>query len=118
MDSCTKESSIEILEQKQKDDPNLRRVAEWLTNGNRPDWNEIHKFSPPEKAYWNQYESLSLVNGVIYRTISPETDAEEEFKQLLMPCGLKTEFFDAVHIDLAGHLGNTKTAAHVLRRAY
>jgi len=59
-----------------------------------------------------------LVSGVIYRIISLETDAEEEFMQLLLPCGLKAEFLDAVHKDLAGHLGKTKTSAHVLRRAY
>jgi len=59
-----------------------------------------------------------LVNGVIYRTISLETDEAEEFKQLLMPYGLKTEFLDAIHKELAGHLGNTKTAAHVVKRAY
>jgi len=53
--------------------------------------------SPPEKAYWNQYESLSLVQGVIYRTIAPETEADEEFKQLVMPCGLKNKFPDAIH---------------------
>jgi len=41
-----------------------------------------------------------------------------------MPRGLKiefldvNEFLDAIHKDLAGHLGNTKTAAHVARRAY
>jgi len=79
----------EMLVQKQKEDPDLKRVAEWLTNGSRPEWNEVLGFSPAKKAYWNQYESLSLVSGVIYRTISPETDAEEELKQLFMPQGLK-----------------------------
>jgi len=108
----------EILAGKQKKDPSLKKVAEWLTSGNRPDWNEVRGSSPPKKAYWNQYENLSLVSGVIYRTILPETDAEEEFKQLLLPCGLKTKFFDAVHQDIAGHLGNTKKATHVVRRAY
>jgi len=55
----------EILTQKQKEDPELKRIVEWLTNGSRPDWNEVHGLSPPEKAYWNQVESLSLVNGLI-----------------------------------------------------
>jgi len=102
--------------QKQKTDPNLKRVTEWLTNGSRLDRNEFGGFSPPEKACWKS-ESLPLVNGVIYRTISPETDEAEKFKHLLKPCGLKTELLDAVHKDLAGQLGNTKTAAHVVRRA-
>jgi len=102
----------EIITRKQKEDPNLKKVAEWQTSGSRPEWNEVRGSSPPEKAYWNQYESLSLVSRVIYRTISPKADAEE-FEQLLLPCGLKTEF-----LDLAGHLGNTKTAAYVMRRAY
>jgi len=104
--------------QNQKEDPDFKRVAEWLTNESRPDWNEVQGFSLAEKAYWNQYETLSLVSGVIYRTISLETDAEGELKQLLMPRGLKIEFLDAIHKDLAGHLGNTKTFAHVTRRAY
>jgi len=105
-----------ILAQKQQEDPNLRRVVEWLTEDNRPDWNLARGLSPPAKDYWNQYESLSLVSGVIYRTIAPKNKADEEFKQLVMPCGLKNEFLDAIHKDLAGHMGTTKTAAHVLRR--
>jgi len=91
----------EIIARKQTEAPDLKKVTEWLTSGSRPDWNLVRGSSPPEKAYWNQYESLSLVSGVIYRTISPETDTEEEFKQLLLPCGLKKEFLDAVHQDLA-----------------
>jgi len=79
----------EIIARKQKKDPNLNKVADWLTSGSRPDWNEVRGSSPLEKAYWNQYESLSLVSGVIYKTISPETDAKEEFMQLLLPCRLK-----------------------------
>jgi len=50
--------------------------------------------------------------------MSPVIETEEEFHQLLMPCGLRNEFLDAIHRDLAGHLGVTKTAAHVVRRAY
>jgi len=50
--------------------------------------------------------------------MSPATETEEEFEQLLMLCGLRTKFLDAIHRDLAGHLGVTKTAAHVMRRAY
>jgi len=108
----------ETLAQKQKEDPNLRRIVEWLSEGSRPEWNNVHGFSPAEKAYWHQFETLSLTDGVIYRKMSPATEIEDEFQQLLMPCGLRTEFLDAIHRDLAGHLGVTKTAAHIMRRAY
>jgi len=108
----------EILAQKQKEDPNLKRIIEWLTEGSRPEWNTVRGFSPAEKAYWHQFESLLLADGVIYRKRSPDTEPVEEFQQLLMPCGLRNEFLDAIHRDFAGYLGVTKTAAHVVRRAY
>jgi len=92
--------------------------VEWQTKGNRPDWNMAQGFSRPEMAYWNKYESLLLGNRVIYQIIAIKTEADEEFKQILMPNGHKNEFLDSIHKDLTGHLGNTNTTAHVLRRAY
>jgi len=102
----------------QKEDLNLKKIVEVLIEGSRPEWNIVRGFSPAEKPYWHQFENLSLTDGVIYRKKSPATETEEEFQQILVPCGLRTEFLDAIHKDLDGHLRVTKTAAHVIRQAH
>jgi len=39
----------EIIARKQKDDPNLKKVADWLTSGSRPDWNEVWDLHHPRR---------------------------------------------------------------------
>jgi len=70
------------------------------------------------KAYWHQWESLTLTNGILYRQLELSHASDKIVKQLLLPRVLRTDFLDSVHTGLAGHMGMTKTAAHVTRRAY
>jgi len=88
------------------------------TAGKLPDWNTVRSQSPTLKAYWHQWESLKLADGILYRQLEPAHTADAPVKQLLLPRALRTDFLDSVHTGLAGHMGMTKTAAHVTRRAY
>jgi len=87
-------------------------------NDSKPDWNAIRAQSPALKAYWHQLDSLKIINGILYRQLEPLNESDIIVKQLLLPRSLKTEFLDSVHTGLAGHMGMTKTSAHVTKRAY
>src|SRR6266496_2274890 len=110
--------SNDFLADKQSTDKELAIVKIWLTEGKKPEWNTARSHSPCVKAYWQQYDSLILKDGVMYRqleTIKPES---EVIRQLLLPQSLKDEFLRTVHEGVAGHLGMMKTRAHIGSRAY
>jgi len=107
-----------LLRQRQEEDHDIKSVIQWLTSNDKPDWNTVRAQSPALKAYWHQWDSLRMIDGILYRQLEPLTEADITIRQLLLPRALQTEFLDSVHTVLAGHMGMTKTSAHVTRRAY
>jgi len=63
-------------------------------------------------------DSLKIIDGILYRQLEPPNESDIIVKQLVLLRSLKTNFLDSVHTGLAGHIGMTKTSAHVTRRAY
>ena len=80
----------------------------------KPKWEDMRGESPALKTYWQQFESIKIIAGVLYRVL----DMSEQDRQLLLPRSLRDEFLAFVHGGVAGHLGVVKTQAHVGRRAY
>jgi len=109
---------IPDLRHKQEEDSDIKSVIQWLTTDGKPDWNTVRAQSPGLKAYWHQWDSLKIINRVLYRQLEPLIESDIIVKQLLLPGSLKSEFLDSVHTGLVGHMGMTKTSAHVTRRAY
>jgi len=59
-----------------------------------------------------------MVDGILYGQLEPPNESDIIVKPLLLPRSLKLEFLDSVHTGPAGHMGMTKTSAHVTRRTY
>jgi len=108
----------DLLRLKQAENHDINTVIQWLTHYSKPDWNTVRSQSPALKAYWHQWDNLKIIDGILYRQLEPLNESDIIVKQLLLPGSLKTEFLDSVHTGLAGHMGMTKTSAHVTRRAY
>jgi len=108
----------DLLRLKQAEDYDIHAVIQWLTHDSKPDWNTVRAQSPALKAYWHQWDSLQIIDGILCRQLEPLNASDIIVKQLLLPRSLKTEFLDSVHTGLAGPMGMTKTSAHVTRRAY
>ena len=70
------------------------------------------------KAYWAQWSSLQLVDGVLYRLWeTPEGD--NVVKQLIVPKAIQETILRELHsIITAGHFGVTKTFGRVRERFY
>ncbi len=90
----------------------------WLVEGCKPDWDAVQGASPALKAYCQQYPSLCLKSGVLYRRLEPAQPRGEVGWQLLLPRTLREPLLRAIHEGVSGHLGALKTRAHVGRRAY
>ena len=115
----TEQWTPEFLKGKQETDPDIKNILNWMNSDAKPDWNTVRAYGPSVKAYFHQFDSLIVKNGVLYRKlkcISPRD--KEPMLQLVLPRSLRDEFLQIVHCGVAGHLGSFKTRAHVGQRAY
>ena len=48
-------------------DSDIGPALGWIEDGRRPPWKEVSHTSPGLKCLWQQYESLVVTNGVLYR---------------------------------------------------
>lgn len=107
--------SPEQLTQAQMTDDILRTVIEWLERSHvKPKWEEAAPSSEYTKAYWTQWDSLQLINGVLH--LSWETPSgNATLRQLVVPASLREKFLQELHGSVtAGHFGIAKTCSAVL----
>jgi len=118
VEECMDIWTPDVLRRSQGEDTDIQAVIGWIASDSKPDWNTVRAHSPALKAYWHLWESLTLTDGILYRQLEPSHASDDIVKQLMLPQALRIDFLDSVHTGLAGHMGMTKTAAHVTRRAY
>jgi len=96
--------SSKELRQAQLNDREIKPVLEWLERSQeRPSWEEIAPHSDSTNVYCAQWQSLRLLNGVLYRLWeTPSGDAIT--KQLILPEALRKEVLQQLH--------NSQTAGH------
>lgn len=84
----------------------------------RPSWQEVSTWNQASKAYWAQWQSLSLIDDVLYRDWeTPQGD--RVVKQLLLPKKLRKQVLQQLHDSVSGgHLGVNKTLGKVRERFY
>jgi len=66
----------ELLRLKQTEDHDIHTVIQWITHDSRPDWNTARAQSLALKAYWHQWDSLRVMDGILYRILEPLTAAD------------------------------------------
>jgi len=69
------------------------------------------------RALWQQYDSLCIRNGILYRSFYDEKGMVSCY-QLVLPLEMKVPLLELIHADAAGHLKYSKCVAHVQRRAW
>ena len=89
-------------------------MLEWLERSrDKPTWEEIAPHSDNTKVYCAQWQSLQLLNGVLYR-LWETPSGDSVVKQLILPESLRTEVLQELHnTRTAGHLGVAKTRSRV-----
>lgn len=98
-------------------DPDIGPALWWTETGTRPEWTEIEATSPMLRALWQQYASLCVMNGVLYRSFY-DNKGQITFYQLVLPQVMKVSFLEIIHNDTAAHLKLAKCIPHVMRRAW
>jgi transposase InsO family protein len=108
--------SPEYIAQQQAQDGDIAPVFEWIANG-RPDWSAVKSSSPALRALFQQFESIIVRDGCLYR-IFHNSDGSTDHLQLILPHSMKIPFLELIHASAAGHLKTDKCIYHVMRRAW
>ena len=100
----------------QRSDASIVQITSWVEADRRPEWNEISKYGPDVKYYWNRFQSLIVEDGVLYI----EYDIQGQTKKLaVLPRSLVDIVLTQLHSSqTAGHLGVKKTYEKVSSRYY
>ena len=109
--------STDYLKQQQNTDPEISLAISWIAAKKRPEWDETKAFSPSLRSLWQQFDSLFIVNELLYRRFYTNDGIHSHF-QFVLPTALKKEFLLLTHADAAGHLKLQKTLEHIQRRAW
>jgi transposase InsO family protein len=109
--------STDYLKQQQHTDPEISLAISWIVAKRRPEWDETKAFSPSLRSLWQQFDSLFIVNEMLYRRFYTNDGIHSHF-QFVLPASLKKEFLSLTHADAAGHLKLQKTLEHIQRRAW
>jgi len=109
--------TVDEIRKSQLNDGDIAPAVAWLENGSRPPWTEMQSTSPMVRSLWQQFDSLSLQDGVLYRLFY-DSKGIVSCHQLVLPKDMKVTFLEIIHASTAGHLKYTKCVAHVMRRAW
>ena len=107
------------LREAQLKDPDLRLVHEWLTQGARPTREVASALSPDARAYWLNFESLILLEGILHLVWIDPTGVKSEIRKLVIPRSLRSRVLNSCHDTIfSAHLGVNKTVDRVKQRFF
>ena len=75
--------SMEAIKRTQESDPDMAPLYSALRDNEKPPWDAILDASQETKAYWTQWDRLTLEHGIMYRHYSSAQLSET--LQLLVP---------------------------------
>ena len=89
----------------------------WLDKGEWPSWKEVNKYGAVVKAYWSQFNRLSVENGIVCRKWFEKGIVTK--LQVIEPQGLKIKILMFCHDEKkGGHVGVRITLARVRNGYY
>ena len=109
----------ENISTEQDNDSVVGLIKTWKAQNQKPTWDTIAPAGTELKAYWRQWESLYLVNNVLYRKWENNDRPGEIVHQIVLPTSLRRKVFLLLHAaTTAGHLGQQKTVSKIRQRFY
>ena len=106
-----------FIREKQMADPDIAPALMWAEAGSRPAWEAVQGSSPMLRSLWQQFDSLVVREGVLYRSFYNPAGLVI-LLQLILPAAMKVAFLEFIHADAAGHLKFAKCLSHIMKRAW
>ena len=102
----------------QNKDKILSEVKSWCLRNEKPIRSSMFGRSSILQCYWQQFESLTVTNHILYR-VYETTDGSEKSHQCCVPLTHVPDILTQMHeCPSSGHLGINKTLARVRQRFY
>ena len=105
----------------QKQDSDIAKLREWVTNKYRPTWHEVAKESYTLKTWWGRFDQLFVSeNGVLYLIWEPDSFSFHCPRyRVVTPLALRPYILRELHdAKTAAHLGIRKTRARAFASRY
>ena len=111
------ETETESLRSLQDNDAQIMKVKGWVLANKRPEFYEIRSENKELKSFWSQFNSLQVVDGILYRKweCSEKTD---KMQAILLMSERRTMLMLSLDNKSSGHLGVRKTLAQIRQRYY
>ncbi|CAC5377602.1 unnamed protein product [Mytilus coruscus] len=106
------------LNELQSNDSDLKRVKRWLTEGQRPQYNEVSSKGYFLKSLWSQFGCLEVHGDVVVRR---HDNRERNIVKLqaVIPMSERKQVIEYCHnTEYAGHLGTHKTLDKIRQSFY
>ncbi|CAC5393293.1 unnamed protein product [Mytilus coruscus] len=106
------------LNELQSNDSDLKRVKRWLTEGQRPQYNEVSSKGYFLRSLWSQFGCLEVHGDVVVRR---HDDRERNIVKLqaVIPMSERKQILEYCHdTEYAGHLGTHKTLDKIRQSFY
>lgn len=102
----------------QHNDPNIKQLINWKqANARKPRFN-CKPANPELRCLLNQWDKLTLQNGILMRRWKPKNCSVSEL-QVVLPAECREEALLSLHnCPSSGHLGVARTAAKLQQRFY
>ena len=112
--------SRDEIKRLQRGDRSISLFYNWISMGNeKPNWSMVSPKSIEVKALWNQWASLRLRDGFLYRLWTPETGCRTVVWQLVLPLDMRNQVMKLLHNHkTTGHMGTDRTLHNVRMRFY
>ena len=78
-------------------------IKQWNHEDRRPEWSQVAKYGPELKAYWSSWESLILMDGILYE--KKHIICPPKKTRIGLPMALQKKCFTLLH--------NTAMSAHL-----
>ena len=102
---------------KQLQDPDIANALTSVETDTKPSRAELQSMSPALRSLYYQYDSLCVVQGVLYRMFYDVSGSVQHY-QVVLPHSLKYDFLELIHNDMCGHLGAKKCKPQVQKFAW
>jgi hypothetical protein len=110
---------VAAIPQEQGEDRHIGAILQWkLSSEPRTPWTSVAALSDESRTYWAQWDSLIVVDGVLYRNFV-HSGGTKRWLQVFVTMSVRRDFMRTAHDTPAGeHFGRRRTADQVQRRAY
>ncbi|CAC5403728.1 unnamed protein product [Mytilus coruscus] len=106
------------LNELQSNDSDLKRVKRWLTEGQRPQYNEVSSKGYFLRSLWSQFDSLELQEDIVVRRFN-DLELNVAKLQAVIPMSERKQVLEYCHKKkYAGHLGTHKTLKKIHQSYY